>query len=163
MLSAGSDGDAHLRRPRSRVGGLLDEGRANRIVADLLVDTGAKAIAESRFYQAVFTAVKANNRGPATGPQARRQHAQQFLQVGEFAVDQDSQGLEDAGRRADLLLTRRGFSRQRVRVQGHGGRFQNQFHQLARSFQRRYFATFNDGSGNALGIRFVAEVAEAGR
>ena len=135
-----------MHRPSSAHRSLADRARGlsirspnvgpHRVFADRRVHARPLPVLERRLDQPVLAAVEADDRGPAAGLQAPRQHPQQLLKVGQLAVDQDAQGLEDPGRRPDLLLARRRLALPRVRVDRDRGRFEDQVHQLARPFER---------------------------
>jgi hypothetical protein len=62
---------------------------------------------KSRFDQAVFAAVKTNDRRPATAPQTVGQDTQQLLKVREFAVDENAQDLKSSRRGVKIPAARR--------------------------------------------------------
>src|SRR5262249_43819842 len=123
-------GPAKLGRSRTRIVGPLAERRTDRLLTDALVDSGSLPVLERRLDEPVFTAVEADDRSPPAGPQAPRQHPQQFLQVRQLPVHQDPKGLEDSRRRPDALLPRRWLAFHRVWVDVNRGRFHDQVHQF---------------------------------
>src|SRR2546422_8849223 len=91
-------GPTHLRRAGARVLESFARRRADRVVADALEDPRPQTFFERGLDESVLAAVETDDRGPAARSQAARENPQQLLKVGQFAIDQQAQGVKDAGR-----------------------------------------------------------------
>jgi hypothetical protein len=104
--------------------------------------------------------VEADDGRGAAGLQQVREHAEEMLKVREFAVHEDSQGLEDSRERCELLPTL--GRRARRAVDPHRRRPLDQFAKLPRRGDRLSSPGFDNRRGNGPGLRLIAEIAEAG-
>ena len=78
-----------------------DSRAKSRLLAALCRNRGIAAgplpVAEGRLDETILAAVEADEGRPTARPQAVGQHAQQLFEVGQLAVDEDTQGLKGAG------------------------------------------------------------------
>ncbi len=156
--ASGTAGPSQLCRARARIAEALLFAGPERLIGRRGVNPRSQPVAKGLLDAAILAAVKADDGDAAAGIQAFRQGAQQGLEVRHFAIDENSQGLKDAGDRTDALLPRRALSGAVHDFHWRG--LLNQVGQFDRAPRRRTFSRCDNGCSDAVGLRFVAKFAE---
>src|SRR5665213_574027 len=95
-------GPAQLGGAGAWIGLLLGLPGYDRIRDDRGIHPRPQPFAERVFNASVFPAMKADDGRDGAGLEEIGRHRQQALEIRQFAIDQDAQGLERAGRRMQL-------------------------------------------------------------
>ncbi len=93
---------AQLRRPRARVSPYLHFIGDDRIAVLRRIDAGSRPVAKGILDAPILAGVKADDGRDAPGLEHFGQNREQAIEVGQFTVDQDAQGLKRPRRGVEL-------------------------------------------------------------
>ncbi len=149
---SGADGPAEFGAAGAGVCGDFFGGGEDGAGGDFAVGASAFSGEEGFFYAAVFAGVEGDDGGGAVFLEAIGQNGEEAFEVGHFAVDEDAEGLEGAGRGMEFGAGG-AFEGKAARLADHGGQFLG-------SFDGFVLTAIDDESGDLRGVGFVTVFEE---